>query len=179
MGTAAERAKRRLSFRPEYLEDRNLLSTLFSPRSLAGVPPLAPRPITTIVGHVQGLPASAGLYTPTLPNHHSYSGHGLTRPLGDALFSAQQVETTTGTTLAVTNGSGQMFDYRGDEIFVTYTGTGQVAPHRVTHVSLSGTVQGGTRRFLGERGIFAATGNLIPSTGRLYLNYTIVLNHPA
>jgi hypothetical protein len=179
MGTASERAKHRRSFRLEFLEDRNLLSNVFSPRSLAGEPAFTPRPVTTIVGHVQGLPATAGLYIATLPGHHSYSGHGVTRPLGDALFSAQEVETTSGTSLTITNGSGQMYDYRGNEIFVAYTGTGTVAPRKVTRVTLDGSVLNGTGRFLGERGSFHATGNLNPFTGRLYLNYTIVLNHPA
>lgn len=179
MSTASERANRRRDFRLELLEDRNLLSHVFSPRVLAGEPAFSPRPVTTIVGHVQGLPATAGLYTATLPGHHSYSGHGLTRPLGDALFSAQEVETTTGSTLAITNGSGQMYDYRGDELFVNYTGSGRVAARKVTPVSLTGIVRSGTGRFLGETGTFSATGNLNPFTGRLYLNYTIVLNTPA
>src|SRR4051812_8885631 len=132
MRTASERAKVRRNVCLEFLEDRNLLS-LFSPKSLAGVV-APPAQITTIVGHLQGLPATAGLYTPThprtiifptanqpktliSPGFHSYSGHGSARPVGNVLFSMQQVETTTGggTGVSITLGSGQLFDYKGNE----------------------------------------------------------------
>ncbi len=178
MFTATDRAKGRRHLRLEFLEDRNLLSGI-TPNAISAEVSRAATPITTIVGHVQGLPAGAGLYTKTLPGYHSYSGHGAARPIGNVLFSTQQVETTTGSTVAITNGNAQMYDYKGDELFISYSGTGTVAARRLTTVSLVGSVTSGTKRFLGETGTFSATGTLNPYTGRLILNYVVVLNNPA
>ena len=178
MRTASERAKVRRNFRLEFLEDRNLLSSIFSPQGLAGEVS-TPKPIYSITGHVQGLPATAGLYTATLPGKHSYSGHGSARPVGNVLFSAQQVETTSGTALTITGGSAQMYDYKGNELFITYTGTGTNPKHGPATVSLTGTVTGGTRRFLHETGTFFASGTLVHATGRLNLGFTVVFNQPA
>ena len=179
MSTASERAKDRRSLRLEFLEDRNLLSVVTPKGITAEVVRAEATPVTTITGHLQGLPATAGLYTPTLPGRHSYSGHGTARPLGNALFSAQEVETTSGSTVSITHGSAQLYDYKGDELFVVYTGTGRTARHKPTAISLTGSVTSGTHRFLNETGTFSATGNLNPASGRLVLNYTVVLSHPS
>lgn len=177
MWTARERAKERRNLRLEFLEERNLLSVV-TPHAVAAEVATTTK-ITTILTHVQGLPAAAGLYTQTLPGYQSYSGHGSSSQIGRVLFSAQQVETTTGTTVAITNGNGQMYDYKGDELFIAYSGTATTAAHKLTTISLTGTVTSGTRRFLNETGTFTATGTINPATGRLILTEIIVLNTPA
>lgn len=178
MSTASERAKERRSPRLEFLESRNLLSVV-APKAIAAEVSTTPAPVTTITGRVHGSMATAGLYVPTQANHRSLSGFGTSRPTGNLLFSSQQVQATTGSTVAISGGDALFTTHRGDQIYVKFTGTGTATTHRPTTFSLTGTVTSGTRRFLGETGTFVATGTQIPSTGKFNFSFTINFSKPS
>ncbi len=177
MSTASRRAKDRRSLRLEFLEDRKLLSTA-TPHGIAAEVAKT-KTITSFSGHIQGGPASSGLYMTTSPGYHSFSGVGSSRAVGNLLFSAQEMINISGSTASITNGRALFTTYKGDNLFVSFTGTGTIATHRPTRFTLTGTVTGGNGRFHDETGTFAATGTLIPANDKLALAFTITLSRPA
>jgi hypothetical protein len=182
MSTASERAKDRRSLRLEVLEDRQLLSTAHANLISAEAVKAASTTTTSLVGQVQAQPAPAGLYVTVPSGTTSYSGHGTVRPGGEVLFGAAQVGTlnAAGTSVSITQGHALLTTFhKGSNLYLSYTGTGKVVAHKPIALSLHGTVTSGTGAFLGETGTFAAFGTLNPTTGRLAVTYSIILNHAA
>jgi hypothetical protein len=184
MGTSKERAKERRVFRLEHLEDRSLLSVA-RPAIAAEVisAAAAATPITVLTGHIQGVSASNGLMTGTVPGHISYSGTGQARQLGFVYLGSEHIETqgaTTGKTtpFTVSGGSGVLSDIKANKITFAYVGSGTSIVHGQKTVTLNGFVTSGTGRFDGVTGSFSATGTFHGALHHFNLSFSVVLKYP-
>lgn len=185
--------RRRRTFRLECLEGRELLSVARPAALVAHVAhaagPVAqtvhvtPRIVlqpSFVMGHVVGLPATAGeFYTPP-PAFTSYSGHGRSSPLGVIVFGNQHVAipNAAGTALTLTKGTALITAAPlGEFIDVGYTGTATILPSGRAVFTLKGTITGGTGRFDGATGTFSATG-VATKAGRLTLDFQLSPKYP-
>lgn len=185
MITSRARARDRRSFRLECLEDRHLLS-VSAARHPAIVIPLQPTlaPTQTVIplihGKLQGTQASNGELYGTPIGYLSFSGNGSAKPVGLVYFGTKLVRTPNVTvgkatpTFSVSNGTAVLTMYKGDQISIAYTGSGQAPKRKAGTVQLVGTVTGGTGRFNGVSGTFFATGT-IKGNGHLALSFTTAL----
>jgi hypothetical protein len=163
-------------FQLECLEGRELLSAV----KPAGIhAEVVATPITTIVGHVVLIRGSSGLFSQVPPGVTSYGGHGTASPVRFVTLGLQQVEKLTGKatpTVNFTQGTGLFATGRGEQIRLSYTGTGQAVSHDTVSVTLTGTITSGTGRFDGITGTFTATGNI--RGARLGLTIVLTPKYP-
>jgi hypothetical protein len=189
MRTALTRYKNkwRRTFRLETLERRALLSVAKAPAIHATSQThtshvaalVAALPVTLIQGHVVLIRGTSGQFVQVPPGVSSFGGHGNAAPLGFVTFGNNEVETPTGQanpSLIITHGTALLNTQRGESILLAYTGTGQSAGRGKNLITLNGTVTGGTGRFSGITGTFAATGTA--QVGRVSLNFQIRPTYP-
>jgi hypothetical protein len=179
MRTAAERSRERRSFRLECLEDRNLLSVMKPPAIAAEVVTTTVGAITSLSGRLQGTQATAGLYAPERPGDTSYSLHGSSKPVGFVYVGLEHLQAkdpNNAAILNITKGGAVLTTFGGDQITISYTGTGQIPTHGRTTIHLQGTVTGGTKRFFQAGGTFVANGTV--GAGKINLSFNLALTYP-
>ncbi len=168
MNRTKDRSRGRRTFRLECLEDRNLLSTVPTITRFIVPPPHPPLPPAAVIkGSLNLIRASDGLYTGTQPGRLSYSGNGLASPasVGNLTFGMQQTETpqagTAVPTTKITLGRAVLTGRFGEQVQINYNGQATFPRHQTHPISLTGTINSGTGRFIGASGIFAATGRVV------------------
>jgi hypothetical protein len=132
--------------------------------------------LTTLTGKITGHTAPDALFTSAALGFHGYAGHG-SSTTGTVFLAFQHVASTSTTSsgLVLTNGSGVLTTFYGENIDLIYTGSTASTRANTGVINLTGTVSGGTGQFDGETGTFTATGNAYPS-GRFALSFAIYLN---
>ncbi|MFO0950246.1 MAG: hypothetical protein U0835_03665 [Isosphaeraceae bacterium] len=167
MDHSRERGRNRREFRLEGLEGRELL-TAFQPLPNVGQivryvkTPGPAVPVTLVQGRITGTQATAGLYRGTNPSYVSYSGHGTANPFGGIVFGT---EFLPGTTFPGTNiqpavlGTARIATAKGgDQIYASFSGVASTVSRNNGALSLQGTIQGGTGRFVNASGVITLFG---------------------
>lgn len=177
------RTRNRRDFQPEALEDRNLLS-LFRPNAQAVEHGALPRP-SRLVSHVNatlaGTRASDPLFGALPAGYVGFSGHGTARPSGGVLVGVRYLPVATGVTgqRTATDGTILLTDkMTGSQLRLAFTGSSNATIQGGQKWAWTGTVAGGTGRFIGATGTFQGTGT-VPRHGQFQLGLTINFNPPA
>ena len=185
MNRTKDRSRGRRTFRLECLEDRNLLSTFPTITRFIVPQPHPPLPQAAVIKGTLNLNrASDGLYTGTQPGRLSYSGNGLASPasMGNLTFGMQQTETPqTGAavpTTKITLGRAVLTGRFGEQVQINYNGQETFPRHQQHPITLTGTINSGTGRFIGATGTFFATGRVV-NANTFALNFTLTPKYKA
>ena len=179
MNHTKDRSGGRRMFRLECLEDRNLLSTFPTFTRFIVPAPHPPLPNAAVIkGSLNLVRASDGLYTGTQPGRLSYSGNGMSSPanFGNVTFGMQQTETpqkgTAVPTTKITLGRAVLTSRFGEQVQINYNGQETLPRHQQHPITLAGTINSGTGRFIGAAGTFFATGRVV-NANTFALNFTL------
>jgi hypothetical protein len=146
-------------FQLELLESRELLSVVALPDlQAAEVSPLKQTQPETIKGTLSGrahlVPITFTKGTTTFKAGGTTSVLGSTTLTGSVAYS-----TNKHLVVNYTKGVATLADLSGDQIKVSYTGSGHVVGVGDFTFSVNGSVTGGTGKFAGAKGKFTATGS--------------------
>jgi len=175
MSNHNHKVRRSRRFRLELLESRELLSAVGLPaHQLADVSPLVKAHKEVIKGSLTG----QGMASPinTFQGTTSFSSSGTTTVLGSATFKGSvSYSANARHAIKYTMGVGTLADLSGDQINVTFAGSGRNTSMGDFTFSVQGPVSGGTGTFAGAAGSFKAKGTLV---GVVFsVNLTVTLKH--
>ncbi len=169
MSSLNHKRRRSRSIRLELLESRELLSAVGLPaHQAAEVAPLAKISVKTLKGSLSGravvTPVSITQGTVSL----SASGTGGFDFTGSDDYSVNKKHA-----IKYTSGVGILSGSGGDQVDVSFTGSGKETGVASFTFSVKGPVKGGAGTFAGAAGKFTAKGSFDGATGVLSVNYTV------
>jgi len=175
MSNLSPKVPRSRKFRLELLESRELLSAVGLPaHQVADVSPLA----RTHRGIIKGSLSGQGSVIPisTFQGTTFFSASGTATVLGSATFegSVAYAANKRGA-VRYTLGAGTLSDLSGDQLTVTFSGSGRDKGAAEFNFVMKGHVTGGTGTFAGAAGSFTAKGTL--NGGALSMTFAVTLTH--
>jgi len=176
MSNLSHKVPRSRKFRLELLESRELLSAAGLPaHQIADVSPLARTHREIIKGSLSG---QESVHPITISQGTaSFRGSGTTTVLGSVTFNGSvSYSVNKHHALKYTNGVGTLADLSGDQIDVSFSGSGRQTGLADFTFSVKGPVTGGTGMLAGAAGSFTGKGSF--NSGALSITLTATLKHP-
>jgi len=175
MSNLTHKVRQSRRFRLELLESRELLSAVGLPaHQVADVSPLARTHREIIKGSLSGhgsvIPIS------TFQGTTFFSASGTATVLGSATFEGSVAYAANKhRAVKYTLGAGTLADLSGDQLTVSFSGSGRDTGAADFNFLMKGHVTGGTGTFAGAAGSITAKGTL--NGGALSMKFTVTLTH--
>jgi hypothetical protein len=177
MSDLARKPCRSRTLRLEFLESRELLSTIPMPVDrTAEVSPMAKRARETITG-----PMSGTLHfvpTSTTAGTASFRATGSLTILGQStLTGSDNYSISRKNKVKYSNGSITLSDTSGDTITASFKGSGKATATGIDTFKVKGSVTGGTGSYTGATGKDSASGTFDDTTDAFSITVTVTLTH--